>query len=184
VFVSFSKCCPERALAAWMAFFGVMKMAFVVPNEVDPENLDDRILPGRYQIYIQNVDDRGEKSIIVTYEVVAGTNADMVGKVGKEFLPSKSIKGVKRVVMFAIATGLTTQDIMIEERKAGKQNSFDLPKAKGKSIFVEIAKNGDYNSWTFNGIYPLNDPSMADIAQVAVKDIEDTGSEEVKKIPF
>jgi len=143
-------------------------MSFDLGNEAwehtDPENLQGRILPGKYHILIEGVEDSHDDYVEVSYQVLAGDPKGQEGQTGSERL-YRSPKSVKRVLMLALATGLVTQDQLIEWKKAGKTNlPLDLRKAEGKQICAELAKNDKgYVNWTFGGIYGVDDPAAKDI---------------------
>ena len=143
-------------------------MSFDLGNEAwdhtDPENLQGRILPGKYHLLIEGVDDSDEQYVEVSYQILAGDPKGQEGQTGSERL-YRSAKAVKRVLMLALATDIVTVDQLTEWKKAGKTNlPLDLHKAEGCQICVEMAK-GDkgYVNWTFGGIYALGDPAAKDI---------------------
>jgi len=139
-------------------------MSYEIPfDHFDPENPDDRPVPGKYHVLIQSVDDADpEKSITVDYEILAGSVPNQEGKTGREYL-SRSPKAAKRVALFSVATGIADIKAMIEAKRNGTPYSLDLGKAEGRQCVVELVKKDQYVNWSFQGVWPVDDEAVKDV---------------------
>lgn len=124
--------------------------------------MDGRPVPGLYHILIQGIDEGGEKSVIVDYEILAGTVPGQEGKTGREYL-SKSPKAMKRIVLFALAAGVTTMDELIKAKQAKVNPKINLQAAVNRQICIELYKNGQYTNITFEGFWNPTDEKAKDI---------------------
>lgn len=134
-----------------------------VYENVDPDNLEGRLEPGRYHLQIDTVDDSDPDYINVTYSTLAGTPAGQEGRISHERL-YRSPKAIKRVVMFIIATKLATREQIKQWKQSGENKKIDLSQAEGRQICVEMEKNENgYVNWTFAGIWAVDDPAAKEI---------------------
>jgi hypothetical protein len=134
----------------------------------DPENLNDRPMPGKYHVLLQSVDENDPKIVAVDYEILSGTVNGQEGRTGREriFRHEKDSMSVsKRLVMFALASGLTSLDAMVQAKQGGKKMAIDLQQAEGRQICVELMKDktGQFTNWSYRGIWACDAPESADI---------------------
>jgi hypothetical protein len=97
----------------------------------------DQVKPGRYHVMVNAVDDsfeKSDKSIIVDFEILAGTNPSEVNKTIKEYI-AVSDEAVKRPVKFALATGL------MQESDLGKDLDIDFQKAINRQCVVDVEEH-------------------------------------------
>lgn len=142
-------------------------MSFDLNQEVwdhaDPENLEGRVLPGKYHLLIEGVDDSDNDYVEVSYQVLAGDPQGQEGQTGSERLYC-SPKALKRILMFIIAAKLATQDQLVEWKRAGKNVQVDLHQAEGRQICAELVKSDKgYVNWSFSGIWAVDDPAAKSI---------------------
>lgn len=122
---------------------------------VDPDNLDDRLKEGRYQLMVQAhaEDDRGCN--IITAEVVAAFDPQMLGKTQDfRFWPpkkcepddhaqiKKNTSTLRVQAKFLTVTGVVTKDDIVNAKKHnGGKLVPDWSRAVGSFFFSELAKN-------------------------------------------
>ena len=132
-------------------------------DHFDPENPDDRILPGKYHLMIQAVDDSRDEYLAVDYEVLAGTVAGQEGKTGRERL-YRSAKASKRIAMFLLAAKLTSLEALIESKNSGKKLVINMREAEGRQMCAELVKSEKgFINWSFQGIWAVDDDQAKDI---------------------
>lgn len=101
----------------------------------------DTVKPGRYHAMVAAVDDsfeKSSKSIIVDFEILAGTQNSEVGKTIKEYV-AVSPEAVKRPVKLALALGLIT------ESDLGSDLDVDFQKAINRQLVIDIEEH-EYTS--------------------------------------
>lgn len=126
---------------------------------IDPDNLENRLLPGKYQMLVQTHEE-DDKKWSVSMEVVASADPNQLGKMHTESL-FKSDKAKPRAAKFLVACGLGPD---FAAAKARGETNFqpDWNKTHGAGLFCEISKNGDRVQVTYMGFYGLNDPAAKD----------------------
>jgi hypothetical protein len=127
----------------------------------------DRPLPGRYHVVVRTVDDTFErsKSLVVEFDILAGTTADQTGKVHREYVPVDG-KASKRSLKFALAAGLITEGDLAS-------NSLDISfdRAVGRDLIIDLEdreylKDGETKktvSATFLGFHKIGSPEAAGV---------------------
>lgn len=161
-------------------------MPWEIPTDAfDADNLEgfESVAPGTYHVEVTAVEEdavskSGSPQMVVDYEVLAGTVGGQEGKTHKDYY-SRSEKALKRALMFAIATGLTSQEELKAAQQAGKSPVIDFTKAVGRQLVVEIEEETDQNGkarpkvawgiWATNspkakGV-PLNQGRLAELAE-------------------
>lgn len=127
----------------------------------------DPPLPGRYHVVTRTVDDTFErsKSLVVEFDILAGTTADQTGKVHREYVPVDG-KAAKRSLKLAIAVGIITEGDLAS-------NSLDIPfdQAVGRDLIIDLEdrtyqKDGETKktvSATFLGFHKVESPEAAGV---------------------
>lgn len=142
---------------------------------IDPNNIDDRLKEGRYQFMVQAVaeDDKGVN--IVTAEVVAAFDPQMLGKTQDfRFWPPKPANGdpeqlkksqnTARVqAKFLMAVGAVTKDDLVAAKARGEKTFVpDWSRAVGGFFFSDLSKNGKgYLEAKYGSYYTEKDAEVA-----------------------
>lgn len=90
-------------------------------------------LPGRYHVKVEEVDDtfRDADSLVVVFDILAGTTPGQEGKQFKEFIGVQG-KAAKRSLRFARAIDL------IQSADLGKPARIDFKRAEGRQLVVDV----------------------------------------------
>lgn len=152
-------------------------MPWEIPSEdYDPQNIDKGYQapePGRYHVQVVNVDDdavskSGSPQMVVDYLILSGTTPGMAGREYRDFF-SKSHTAVNRVLLFALATKVTSM-AELEAHKAAKTNPvLDFSKAVGRNLCIELDTeeypegSGKHRVRCAFGIYPVDSPKAKGI---------------------
>ena len=105
----------------------------------DDDEYQEPLVPGDYQFLISEVNDSNERYIIMTCEILAGTNPEMAGKEYRQFISNRDSEGSKkRLLIFATAFGLTTQKKLKELQAKGEDIEIDWHLARGKTFFGRL----------------------------------------------
>lgn len=151
-------------------------MAFDFDSSDVPESMDgfDFPKPGEYhfQVNAATQDDKGQ--LVVELEILAGNPGGQEGKTHKEWFsaptasqaPDKRQATVKRQLAFFIAVGLTTEEELLNAKKAGKRVSLDEGLAVGRQFVGKLSED-EYNGKKRNKLgfdmWPLTSEKAAGI---------------------
>jgi len=148
------------------------------PSEI-PENMDGFDFPklGSYHFQVNKVsEDEKSPAMIVECEILAGTPAGQEGKTHREYFypptadqdPAKQMATRKRTLQFFVAVGLTTEEELLDAKKAGKRVSIDEKLAVGRQFCGKLTagKPNDsgkiYNKLGYD-IWAVNSPKSEGI---------------------
>lgn len=143
-----------------------------------PESYEgfDSLGEGGYHVSVVHVDEDGGKNgeMIVDFECLAGTVPNCEGKTHREYFskPSKDqdrqkrANTIKRAMLFAISTGLTTVEEIEKNKKSGKATIPQFRMAVGRQMKLRLSKseyNGKTNYKAGFDLFGLDDPKGAEI---------------------
>lgn len=141
----------------------------------DDAHVGDRPLPGQYHVRVTKVEEKvfgteeGESrnTIVVDFEVLAGTVPGQEGKVTTEYF-ALTEKAMPRLMMFALATGLI---------QPGEHKEVEPTDATGRELIVKLDENKrdgkKYINVTYDGMWSLSNPAVADVPRGEVTDPEE-----------
>lgn len=143
-----------------------------------PESIDgyDKVLAGSYHMRVTHVDENGgnKGEMIVDMEVQAGTTPNMEGRSHREYFSQpkpdqdkeKRANTVKRMLLFAIATGLTTAEEYEATKKGGKRLVLHFKDAVGRHLCTKLEASEYQGKTSFKAgfnLWPIDSPSAAGI---------------------
>lgn len=118
---------------------------YYMPEDVDPDDLGGfiRLAPGTYHVSVLGIDeDEGKGKLIVQFEVLEGTNKDMIGNTHKEWITTNTKPGnVKKVISLALALGLTTLDALRTAKANDEYFAIDWAAGQGRTCVIEIEED-------------------------------------------
>lgn len=125
-------------------------------------------LPGKYHALVKDVDETEAitkwNSVVVDFEILAGTVPGQEGKVIREFFPADASKpkGLERLKRFAMSIGLLG---------AGEAKDVPFREGVGRQLVIEVETN-TYQGKTRNrvswaGIWPLGHGEVRDVPRDA-----------------
>lgn len=106
-----------------------------VTSEKDLEGFDS-VLPGRYHVMVEDVDDSFSKSesLILSFNVLAGTVPGQETKTHKEWVGVAG-KAVKRAIKFAVAVNL------MKPSDLGKKVNINWQEAIGRQLVIDLGEH-------------------------------------------
>lgn len=136
-------------------------MEMMIEEGLDPNNLDNKVVPGKYQFLVQEVNETAEH-IEITAEVIASKDPHQLGKTVKQKFfktgtDAKKTQSVQaRILTLAFATGISTPEKIMLAKQAKRSIHLDFELARGRSIFGEIrVNNKGFTEFTWTGMYHL-----------------------------
>lgn len=152
-------------------------MAWEIPvDNVDPANIDrsyEAPEPGRYYVQVTGVDEdavskSGSPQMVVDYLILSGTTPGQAGREYRDYF-SKNENAINRVLLFALATRVTSMGELEACKKASKNPVLDFSKAVGRNICIELdreeypADSGKFRTKCGFGIYAADSPKAKGI---------------------
>jgi len=149
-----------------------------------PESFEgfDKVVAGNYHFEVSGIDESGGKngSMWVDCEVLAGSTPNQEGKSHREYFtwpaanqdPKAKAATAKRVLQFAIAVGLTTEEELKALKAAGKRPAIDFNLAVGRQFVGKLTEDkyeGKVNYKLGYDFWPIGHPSAAGIPLNAAK---------------
>ena len=135
----------------------------------------DTVAPGRYHVMVAVVDENGgydNASVVVDFDILAGTTPDQEGKQHREYLDRTTKSGTGKAMSFYCAVGITSE-AELEKCKEEKRNPvIDTTLAVGRQCCIEIQKeewndkkSGEPKSANKIGFryFPVDSPKAAGI---------------------
>lgn len=140
----------------------------ILDNTATKKEEDLRVLgplPGRYHVMVKDVDETEAlskwESIVMTFEILAGTIPGQEGKTLREFFSVKET-AAKRLNLLAMVTGLLS---------LGEKREVRFSEARGRQLIIEIEEQ-EYQGkkrarvpWA--GLWRLDHPDVKDVPRDA-----------------
>jgi hypothetical protein len=135
-----------------------------------PETLEgyDKVPAGSYHFRVTHIEEGGGKKgeLVLDAEVQAGTVPNMEGKSHREYFAQptadqdkdKRANTVKRMILLAIATGLTNAEEYEATKKSGKRLVLHFKDAVGRHFCAKVTEGEYQNKKTFKlgfDIWPI-----------------------------
>ena len=141
-----------------------MAIETFVDSKYDPDQFDSPA-PGRYHVAVVKVDEDGgtDGSMIVDFEVLAGTVPGQEGKSQREYF-QKTKAAMGRIHGLAVALGMVTKEQLMQAKATGANLLYEFENQVGKQLHLDLQES------TYNGktrvkadfrIYKIDDPKCA-----------------------
>lgn len=142
-------------------------------DDVDLDNLHgsgfDKPVAGKCHMMIQDIDthEGTDDAMTVDYEVIAHEKPDQEGKTIRDYYYKKGQKAdsqkelIRRMICFAVATGLTSEEELRRLKAEGKKPKINFEAAVGRHVCLEVREEtyqGKKKSKCGFDVFGLNDP--------------------------